>query len=333
MTTTPVQLAFIGAGLFARDAHVPSLLALGETFRVVAVCSRTRESADKLAALLPYSADVLTDVDAVLRREDVEAVNIVMPFDTMPAIVAKALRAGKHVISEKPLAPTVADGRALLDIPLADGQVWMLGENWRYEEAFHAARKMIAEGAIGQPYVFHWTMHIPLTPDNKYYSTAWRRTGTFPGGFLMDGGVHHIAALRLIFGEVASAAAHTTQVRPDLPPADTLAAALRFENGLIGSYTITYAAGSPFSSALYVVGSEGALQIDRHEITLIADGQTTSQAYRLSGVEGELAAFAAAIRRGTPHHNTPLEGLRDVAVIEALLHAAETGQTVVPARV
>lgn len=333
MTQTPIRLAFIGAGLFARDAHVPSLLALGETFRVAAVCSRTTESAERLAGLLPYAVEVTTDAESLLAREDIDAVSIILPFDTMPAVVAQALQAGKHVISEKPVATHVDEGRALLALPLREGQVWMLGENWRYEPAFVAAAQVIAEGGIGQPFVCHWALHVRMTPDNKYYSTPWRRSGTLPGGFLMDGGVHHIAVLRMLFGEIASVSAYSAQVRPDLPPLDTMTAALRFERGLLGTYTVTYGAGSPFSSALHVVGEHGSLRVDRGllEVTMV-DGETQTTAFRPSGVEAELAAFAAAIREGAAHRNTPAEGLRDVAVIEAMLRSAQTGQTQVPAQ-
>ena len=83
---------------------------------------------------------------------------------------------------------------------------------------------------------------MPLKPGNKYYHTDWRRSGTFPGGFLLDGGVHHVAALRQVVGEIVSVSAEVRQVRADLPPADTLSAALEFESGVIGSYSVTYAA-------------------------------------------------------------------------------------------
>ena len=104
----PVRLGMIGAGLFARDAHVPALYSLDDDFVIAAVYSRTADSADKLNALLPEPADVYTDLDALLARDDIDAVDVLLPITLQPAIIQKALAAGKHVLSEKPVAPDVA---------------------------------------------------------------------------------------------------------------------------------------------------------------------------------------------------------------------------------
>jgi len=99
----PVRIAIIGAGIFARDAHIPAMLELGNTFEIVAICSRREESARELAEKLPNKADVYTDAAQLLAREDIEAIDILLPISTMPSMVEQALAAGKHVISEKPI--------------------------------------------------------------------------------------------------------------------------------------------------------------------------------------------------------------------------------------
>jgi len=95
---------------------------------------------------------------------------------------------------------------------------------------------LVRAGAIGGSLLASWMLPISVKPDNKYYHTAWRRSGTFPGGFLLDGGVHHAAILRQVVGEIASISAEVKQLRVDLPPADTLSASLAFANGAVGSY-------------------------------------------------------------------------------------------------
>ncbi len=86
----PIRIAIIGAGIFARDAHIPSILGLGNTFEVVAVCSRREESAKALAEKLPGKVDIYTDVAALLARQDIEAVDILMPISTMPVTEREA---------------------------------------------------------------------------------------------------------------------------------------------------------------------------------------------------------------------------------------------------
>ena len=135
-----------------RKAHAPSLLELGDAAQIVAVYSRTRASAETVADAIPYDVDIYTDIAALLANESVEAVDIVLPIPMLPEVVSQALAAGKHVFSEKPIAQTVAEAQDLIarSRPYAD-RVWMVGENWRYEEAFQTAAQAIEAGRIGQP--------------------------------------------------------------------------------------------------------------------------------------------------------------------------------------
>jgi len=331
----PVRLALIGAGIFAKDAHVPSLLRLPDCFEIVAIYSRTATSASALAQTIPHPVKIYTDLTALLADADIEAVDIVLPIDAMPAAVTQALASGKHVISEKPIAGDVATGRRLLETyTRRDQQIWMVGENYRYEEAYLQAAALIRNGEIGRPITCHLMHYAPLSPNSKYYHSAWRRSGTFPGGYILDGGIHQVAALRLLLGEIASVSAVMTQVSPDMPPADTLSTTLRFANGVLGAYLASYAVGAPWPAQIHIVGEKGALRVVRGEIELTKQGSTQTIKYpAFDGVQKELAAFAAAIRTGAAHRNPPEEALRDLAVIEAMLQAAESGRTVDVARV
>ncbi len=330
----PIRLALIGAGVFARDAHVPSLLRHPDRFEIVAVYSRTRAHAAALAEQIAQRVDLYTDLDALLARRDIEAVDIVLPINALAGVIPAALAAGKHVLSEKPIAPDVKTARQLLASYAARhaSLVWMVGENWRYEDAYMRAAALVEEGAIGTPITASWISYTPITPQSKYYATTWRRDGSLPGGFLLDGGVHHIAAMRMILGDIASVTATATQVSPDLKPLDTLAATLNFANGVLGSYLVTYAAGAGWTPGFDLVGTEGSLRVQRRLVELHR-GETSEQfeADGFNGVEWELLAFADAIRHGREHRNTPHEGLRDLAVIEAMLQAAQTGRRVEPA--
>ncbi len=328
MTTSPVRVGLIGAGTFARKAHIPSLLALPTQFEIVAVCSRTRESAETVAALLPQPITQYTEMAALLADDRVEAVDITLPIPLLPAAVEMALAAGKHVISEKPIAPTLAAAQPLLDLHARHAdQVWMVGENWRYEESFQVAAAQIGAGRLGQPLLCQWSLQLPIMPGSPGHKTTWRRTGDFPGGFLLDGGVHHVAGLRLVLGEIRAVTAMVAGHRADLPPADTLSATLEFANGALGSYSVTYAARSGLADgSLHVVGTEGSLRVSADSLTIWRDDAKHTESFSpLRSVERELAAFAHAIRNGTPHLNSPQAALYDLAVVEAMLAAAASG--------
>jgi predicted dehydrogenase len=331
-----IRLGMIGAGVFARDAHAPALNNLSDTYEVVAVYSRTENSAQKLANLFSNGPQIYTELDELLARDDIDAVDITMPIYLLPETVRRALATAKHVISEKPVAPTVAEGKQLLqDVHRYGEQIWMVAENWRYEDSMIKARNLVGEGQIGTPYLFHWAIHIQLDSSNKYYQTAWRRDNSHPGGYILDGGVHHIAALRLILGEVKSVAAHSTQNRPDLPPIDTVAATIEMDSGLIGTYAVTYAKGVDRRTPLHIIGSEGELQVLPGEVKLIREGQATQmfEGDSIYSVEKELAAFARAINHGEEFVATPEQALQDVALVEAFLESARQGKHITPARV
>ena len=329
MANKPRQLniALVGSGIFARDAHVPALRKLADRAHIAAVWSRTRANAAALAATLPGPVQVADDLATLLNDPAIDAVDIVLPIDAQPAVIEAALAAGKHVISEKPIAANLAQAHELISHWQGSGRIWMVAENWRYESAFQQAAALVRDGAIGAPVTVAWVLHLPVDPENKYYHTPWRRSGQIPGGFLLDGGVHHIAALRTILGEVASVRAEVRQVSPDLPPADTLSATLHFAGGAIGCYLVSYAAGAFWDAPLQIVGTEGSMRVDRGWIEIAtAGGEPERRAVQVrDGVDAELAAFVETVLDGAPHANTPDEALRDLAVIEAMLQSAQTG--------
>ncbi len=325
MSEQPIRIAVVGAGIFTREAHVPALKALGDTFEIVAVCSRTRASAELVARQAGDNVEVETDLDVLLARKDIDAVDIVLPIDTMPPVILQALQSGKHVISEKPIAPDVAEGMEL--IQAQTGGVWMVAENMRYLPAVEYAAAMVARGEIGGIVLASWTIGNVMRPSNRYYNTAWRRGGEFPGGFLLDGGVHQAAAMRMVVGEIASVRSEVRQARTDLPPADTLAASIAFASGAYGTFALTFAAAEPFDSGLIAVGDRGTLRMGYNTVDITRDGKTETQTFNDNSVEREFAAFAAAIR-GEPHRNTPAQALQDLAVIEAILGSAQRGERV-----
>jgi predicted dehydrogenase len=318
--TNPIQLAIIGAGIFARDAHVPAILAAGDLYQIKVICARTMESAQRLVGQIPYPVEISTDVDAVLARQDIDALNIVVPIAEAPALIEKALAQGKHVISEKPIAPNVAAGRKLLPVQ-PDGVVWMVAENYRYNADYDQMKALIDSGEIGKPLLAHYLLHFPVTPDSKYYHSVWRNDSSFRGGWILDGGVHHIAALRMILGEIVEVSASMN--------GDTLIANLMFASGVMGQYGVSYVPGSSRFTSLIVRGENGTLRLEGPGIEVIHDKETrTIPSAKTFTVDAEFVGFAEAIRDGKAHRSPAREALQDLAVVEALLDSAEMGKSI-----
>jgi predicted dehydrogenase len=281
--------------------------------------------------MLPHPAEATDDLASLLGRDDIAAFDLAVPIAAMPDLLERTLATGKHVFSEKPIAPGSDIGRNLIALHRRKpGQVWMVGENWRLEPAFMRAARLVAEGAIGQPRVAQWTNFAALRPQDRYYATEWRRSAENDAGLILDGGVHHAAVLRMILGEAASVSAVTALQRPDLPPYDTVAATITFRSGVVGGYLVSYAYEAPWPSPLLVLGDAGAIRVDTQGLELTRNGETVAEAFASAhfAVEDEFRHFAEAIRTGRLQHNPPEAALADVELVEAIMLAARSGTRV-----
>jgi predicted dehydrogenase len=134
--------------------------------------------------------DPSTNLDALLARDDIQAVIVVLPINLQPSIIVKSLAAGKHVISEKPVAPTVKDGIELIktyeETYKPKGLIWRVAENFEAEPGLRAAARAIAEQKIGK--VCFWNMQVlnSVDTDSMWYNTPWRTVPEYQGGFLVS---------------------------------------------------------------------------------------------------------------------------------------------------
>ena len=160
------------------------------TAELKAVYSRSEKSAKDVAQeaqeLLKSSSppavyhdgDQNTNLDALLARSDITAVIVVLPITLQPSIVLKALAAGKHVLSEKPVAPDVASGLKLIaeynTVYKPKGLKWRVAENYEVEPAHLAAAKLVKSGKIGKIDSYNVRVVNYVGKDSKWYKTPWR---------------------------------------------------------------------------------------------------------------------------------------------------------------
>lgn len=101
-----------------------------------------------------------------------------LPITLQPSIVRKALAAGKHVLSEKPVAPDVAGGRKLIKEYESEykpkGLIWRIAENYEIEAGYQAAATVIRDGKIGKVTSFNARVVNHVPKDSKWYKTPWR---------------------------------------------------------------------------------------------------------------------------------------------------------------
>ncbi|EMD36780.1 hypothetical protein CERSUDRAFT_155077 [Gelatoporia subvermispora B] len=361
---SPTGIAILGSGIFAKEAHLPAIAALG-TARVAlkAIYSRSEKGAAGLAADAQealrldarpdvyFDADPARDLDTLLARPDIAAVIVVLPITTQPAVVLRALAAGKHVLSEKPVAADVAGGLALIKEYEAayapKGLVWRVAENFEAEPGYQAAAQAIKDGKIGKVTFFNARVVNYIDKNSKWYNTPWRTVPDYQGGFLLDGGVHTIAALRLLLpSPMQTLSGFASLAKEYLAPHDTINAAVQSSSGAHGLVELTWGAPTPSRSTrafngLTVTGTRGWLSINQVQVldggapvgvlrTTIstlqtdADGRETGETEevvdkRVMGVEAEIASFLDALAGTDDGLGAPRGALSDVAFIEAAL--------------
>ena len=174
-----------------RTAHLPALAALGSAAPPLkAVYSRSEKSSRDLAEaavkllkltttpFIYHDEDASVNLDVLLARKDITVVTIALPITVQPSIVLKSLAAGKHVLSEKPVAPDVKKGLEMIgtyhQLYKNKGQVWRVAENYEAEPGYRAAAAAIKSGKIGKVILFKALAMMNMNKDSKWYKRPWR---------------------------------------------------------------------------------------------------------------------------------------------------------------
>jgi predicted dehydrogenase len=312
-----LKLGIIGTGIAARDLHAPALRELGDKFDVVAVCNRTKEKAEAFAKLMGAER-VYSDYGEMLEKEGLDAVSILLPIELNYAACERAARAGVHVMVEKPLAKDRKEARKMLRLEAAHpGKVFMVAENYRYRNAFAKMKELIDGFHIGKPYAFQWNAFQKLTADNKYARTSWRIDHQYEGGFVTDAGVHNIAALRDLLGELKPLGGHKRSLNPEIGRMDTLVACFAMEGGGRGVFNSFFSAHGPSSSELRIFGDLGTLLLKDSRLILYSGEKSVSEEDfgEDNGYKGEYEDFYKAIANGGKPKSSFAQAERDLDTI------------------
>jgi predicted dehydrogenase len=324
-------------------AYLPALQKINAS--LLAVYSRSTKSAEEAheaASALPglvapsyatYSDEKESSghgLNDLLKRDDIKAVIVSLPTLVQPAIVMKALAAGKHVLMEKPLAKDVAASEAIIDEYEAKyqskGLVLSVAEQFRFDAGHEKARQIIASGAIGKLENAHARVWQLVVPGNKWYETPWRKNPGYVGGFLLDGGVHFVSFLRYVSGgEITETASFAKQTIDYLPPLDTVQAALKFESGALGTLSMSFASARNEYEYVFV-GDKGSLKATgeaggtRIIVSDKKDEVVSDEVVGGSDTYAELfRSFlkSAEVGKGDPR-GAPRQAITDVAVVESI---------------
>lgn len=335
--TRCLRLGLIGTGLAVERLHWPVLAHSADRFQVVGFADPSREQAERFASFSGLGMGGYTpDHQALLARDDVEAVLVTVPIPLLYGICREALEAGKHVLCEKPAGRDEEEGRSFLQLPARHpGQVLLMAENLFYRDDVRLARSILDEGGVGRLHLTAWrhvSRNVPIP--GRFSSTPWRQRPAYRGGAHLDAGVHHIAQIRTVCGDVTALHGVTQRANRTIDAPSDLALNLTFSSGAVGNYTASYAevVVPPEPNEMRLYGTEGTLIVGggmrERKVVLVRDGEC--EVHRFEGVDNgyfaEIRNFYEAIVDGEPVVGTVAQSFENLLVIMRALDSAEQGR-------
>ncbi|MFQ5637270.1 MAG: Gfo/Idh/MocA family protein [bacterium] len=321
----PIKLGIIGCGIAANKLHWTALQKIRDQFEITAVCNNTEPKAKAFAQKVGGVPYVL-DYRELLQRPDIEAVDIALPIQLNCEIAKDSLSAGKHVIVEKPMAANRQQAQAMLEYEKRFEQVKMVAENFHYHKGFLRVRELIRGGIIGVPFAAFWDVFRRIDANNPYAQTQWRIEHEYPGGFVLDGGVHFIAALRLIFGDIIAGQAFTKSVNPNIGEIDSCSFQFETPGDVHGVLNLYFSVDGISKNQLVVLGKEGTLFLENTENLIVRKAEEVVLEETIDcdwGYREEFEDFFQAIRFGKPVEVSFAQAYRDLDVMISALESAK----------
>lgn len=300
-------VAVIGAGFWGRN-HARNLKELSET-ELLAVCDVNPERAKAVAD--EFDIDAYTDNRKLLKRRDIEAVTICTWSTKLASEALRALKAGKHVLVEKPMANTVQQARKLVELAQRKERLLTVGFLMRFIPGVQSIKEAIKKGEIG----------TLVCATAKRVSRWPERIGDV--GVVKDLAIHDIDIMRYLFNKdpiavyaMAGALKHRLE--------DYAQIMLTFREGKTAFIEANWL--TPYKiRKLVVTGSEAIMTADylTQEVTTETSGQTLSPRYEwVEPLKLELQHFAKCVLNNKEPIITGVDGLKALQIAEAALKSA-----------
>jgi predicted dehydrogenase len=326
----PLRAGLVGCG--QHGSSLAQAIARSPSLRLVACADPDVAAASRAAA---NGADVSThvSVEALLAECDVDAVVVATPHHLLAPVALAAIRAGKHVLAEKPIALDAAQAAEVEREVEHAGICYMAGYSFRFS-MFRHVHELLAAGAVGE--IVALTASIETGPFDAGW-TAYPETG---GGPLLYVGCHIVdLALWCLEDEPTEVFAHLKR-RPDTDADDTTTLQVRFARGALAQCFVTQSA-SGFWYGVEIRGRKGRvtlrgrnflqfeIEVSSNALPAYAEPTIIRPSMRRDNIQmmlvPELEEFAAAIRERRPPAITAADGRRVLQLLDAAVESGRSG--------
>lgn len=329
-----IGIAIVGAGGIA-SAHAKAVQQIPDEAKLVAVADIDEDRAQAFAQR--YQVPVwTTEIDDVLRRDDVHAVHLCVPHHLHAPFAISALQAGKHVLVEKPMAISLEEADQMLAAAKKANRQLGVVFQLRFEPDVRRASQVIRSGAIGTPFYAEVSCLWWRRP--VYYEVSWRgKWATEGGGAVINQAVHHVDLLIHLLGMPSEVQAHIATIAHDIEVEDWCLATLRWQDGLYAVFCASTAAELESDvSRMLVLGQYGTIQMfpfrpySRQEERLlrIAEVYRGIPEREMPGHTALVHDFIRAVRKRRAPQVSGVEGRHALELVTAIYQSALTGEPV-----
>lgn len=338
---TKLNIAVLGCGRMG-EVHSEAYVTMPDEVCVFYVDS-DREQAKHYVERFS-GAGMFDSIDEALASPDIDAIDNCLPDHLHVAVTEASLRAGKHVLIEKPMAHTLEGANRMIQASRVSGKMLMLEENFRFLPHLNRAKEMIAEGVLGEIFlieVHHFESLCPTPGSWRTQTTTQDRIG----GMLIDVGHHFVDMAVQLGGMVEWVFAQFSQkTLLNAGGEDTAVLMLGYESGVIGQITLSIGApGAPSKPTFIVCGTKASLYFDWQSGVWTGQGRAFEPVSLVMGKEPEppdsfeywgtaihdcVRGFVRNIRADQPPQVPGEVGLHDLAIILAAHQSARTREVV-----
>ena len=339
----PVGIGMIGSG-FMGLTYSEAIVSLVNGASLIAVAGGRRAS--QLAA--EYKVPAEESVDSMVSRRDVDAVVVATPDQNRVEITNKAAAAGKHVLVEKPMAPTVAECDQMIADCAAAGVNLGVVKTERFRRLTRKAKELIDDGQIGSIRMMRTVSAFPIDVTRGLFQDRQWMYDPQGGGLFMGMATHNADFLRWLCGRNATKVFAQVETFSDIAaPAQSVMAQIVFEDGLMGHMWISSefpAPSIPSSEVRFqVIGRDGILDFDNFDFLDLGKGDSWERVFtpekfdylkepkspiRLEPHVRVVQEFVDSIQEQRPPQVGGAEGRAAVEICEACLMSGRSGQVI-----
>jgi len=344
ITERPIRFALVGCGRISKN-HIEALAKHAGRAEWVAVCDSN--PAALAAAEAATGAPGFDSLAALLAGSQPDVVVLASPSGLHSQQAIEIARAGRHVLTEKPMATKLEDGIAMVRACRDAGVKLFVVKQNRLNATVQAVKRAIDEGRFGRIYMS--TVNVFWTRPQSYYDAAkWRGRWDLDGGAFMNQASHYVDLLDWLVGPVDNIHAYTATLARDIEAEDTGVMSLRLRHGGLASINVTMLTyPQNLEGSITILGEKGTVKIGGTAVNKIehwqfADSRPEDDAVKAASYElgqggGSVYGFGhplyydnviKTLRGEASAEVDGYEGLRSLEILIAAYRSARDGQRV-----